>query len=93
MGQWVKPLKSLFGNKEGWFWKDVAIISFKEEELWIDLGDSFLESAFWRSLGKELGWLNNPEPTLPGGWKWYWHRFIDHLAEGKTAQNFFSSLT
>ena len=26
-------------------------------------------------------------------WKTEWHKFIDHLAEGKTASDFFASLT
>jgi hypothetical protein len=26
-------------------------------------------------------------------WRGAWHRFIDHLAEGKTAEEFFSGLT
>lgn len=25
-------------------------------------------------------------------WSYYWHRFIDHLAEGKDAESFFSEL-
>lgn len=25
-------------------------------------------------------------------WLYNWHRFIDHLAEGKTAEEFFASL-
>lgn len=25
-------------------------------------------------------------------WKFYWHRFIDHLAEGKDAESFFNQL-
>lgn len=25
-------------------------------------------------------------------WKYHWHRFIDHLAEGKDAESFFSNL-
>jgi hypothetical protein len=26
-------------------------------------------------------------------WLYHWHRFIDHLAEGKTAASFFESLS
>lgn len=26
------------------------------------------------------------------GWKFYWHRFIDHLAEGKDVESFFNDL-
>lgn len=64
----------------------------------------FLDPLFWQSLGKSLGWKIhktfyhfsskglrseiNPKPE----WKRRWHRFIDHLAEGKDAESFFESL-
>lgn len=30
--------------------------------------------------------------TFPKYWRYQWHRFIDHLAEGKDAESFFESL-
>jgi len=62
----------------------------------------FLDSEFWQFLGKALGWKDKDEDitiememvhgmVMPR-WKVYWHRFIDHLAEGKTPESFFHSL-
>lgn len=31
-----------------------------------------------------------PEPQM--GWEWYWHKFIHHLAEGKSIDSFFEDL-
>lgn len=49
-----------------------------------------------------MGWsdLNLPTPMFQLGekhevgkmWLWHWHRFIDHLADGKTAEKFFATL-
>lgn len=38
---------------------------------------------------------NGVHPTTKGfeyNWQYHWHRFIDHLAEGKDAESFFESL-
>ena len=66
-------------------------------------GDSiFLDRTFWQALGKARGW---GKKTLSNGmvanvgrdgyinvWQSYWHDFIDHLAEGKDAESFFTEL-
>ncbi len=57
-----------------------------------------LDPLFWQCLGKTEGWkyiqtnrfkklkiLNEYKPI----WQYEWHRFIDHLAEGKDAESFF----
>ena len=31
-------------------------------------------------------------PHSVSGWRAHWHRFIDHLADGKSAEEFFESL-
>jgi len=65
----------------------------------------FLDPSFWQSIGEALGWKefvgenDFPSCGFSGGrdsfqfgdaeWKYQWHRFIDHLAEGKTAKSFF----
>lgn len=59
---------------------------------------AFLSPLFWQSLGKALGWdkysgeilttENDPSPY----WKDVWHYFINHLAEGKSAEEFFKNL-
>jgi hypothetical protein len=65
----------------------------------------FLDPSFWQSLGKTLGWNgrwmvqiftdhDDQSATVEGAgrWKYEWHRFIDHLAEGKDVENYFESL-
>lgn len=58
----------------------------------------FLDPLFWQSLGKSLGWkeieMSDPHRPVNGKPEWQnnWHRFIDHLAEGKDAESFFESL-
>ncbi len=49
----------------------------------------FLDPAFWKALGKAYDW---PEYTSRPAWKLHWHRFIDHLAEGGSIEDFFKSL-
>lgn len=60
-----------------------------------------LKPEFWQALGKALGWeerinLQWSNKNLPIGmdthWLYQWHRFIDHLAEGKSADIFFNEL-
>lgn len=71
---------------------------------WGHYDHAFLDPLFWQSLGKALGWAEevkviHSHPVESDivrekteGWKWEWHRFIDHLAEGKDAESFFESL-
>jgi hypothetical protein len=67
--------------------------------------ETFLDPAFWHALGRVLGWnqavrtvhaVDHGRPTrlTRAGQPWlsYWHRFIDHLAEGNTAASFFDRL-
>lgn len=69
----------------------------------VNIHKLLLDPLFWQCLGKALGWNDYserrkmwaPESTshlLEDGWKHQWHRFIDHLAEGKHAESFFSNL-
>jgi len=54
----------------------------------------FLDPLFWQALGKARGWAKKqPRQIQKGEWKWQWHRFIDHLADGKDAESFFASLS
>lgn len=63
------------------------------------------DPSFWQSLGKTMGWRPVRQMIYSGeygseisgiretqGWLYEWHRFIDHLAEGKTAESFFDQL-
>jgi hypothetical protein len=83
------------------FWNDGFF-----QESW-DLGMIWIDPLFWQSLGKAMGWKRHPivqkfsKPVAPDRpnfdsaeeWLYHWHRFIDHLAEGKTIEEFFGTLT
>lgn len=67
-----------------------SYVCVSAEELW-------LNPLFWQALGKALNWpdeLSYPEgrPETVSGWLYFWHRFIDHLASGKPAEDFFTAL-
>lgn len=63
-----------------------------------NLEATFLDPLFWQSLGKAMGWedgISEKDWNLGKGrmdWKKCWHRFIDKLAEGGTAESFFENL-
>lgn len=59
-----------------------------------ELALTFLMPEFWQSLGKALGWKEDPIESLKfgspaAGWLHHWYRFIYHLAQGKTPEDFF----
>lgn len=55
-----------------------------------------LDPLFWQAIGRAMGWseftfvatLEGKEET----WKYQWHALIDHLAEGKDPDSFFTTL-
>ena len=60
--------------------------------------DVFLEPAFWQALGRARKWTTDEDGKYWKGtiadwkanyWKTHWHDFIDYLAAGKNAENFF----
>jgi hypothetical protein len=63
-----------------------------------------IDPKFWQALGKSMGWeMRRWKEYTPGGaeirvvegkekWLKEWHKFIGHLAEGKTAEDFFAGL-
>ncbi len=73
------------------YWKDKGLVIWEQ---------AVLEVLFWQCLGKSLGWgdeKNCPvcwqKMVITGtGWMCHWHRFIDTLASGKTAEDFFGEL-
>lgn len=80
--------------------KGAYYTDFFEHEGLASLSDIWLDLLFWQALGKARGWKDSElhsgsisKGTKPVGW-WvlHWHRFIDHLAEGKNAEEFFASL-
>lgn len=74
-----------------------AVTKYVVRELMDELSNILLDPQFWSALGKARGWeegLDRDIFRLPiEAWKLKWHRFIDHLAEGKDAESFFASLT
>ncbi len=64
------------------------------------LSEFLLDKNAWQSLGKAMGWENESECPLAccGGicpidipmWQSQWHLFIDKLANGGTAEQFFN---
>lgn len=56
----------------------------------IPTADILLDPLFWQALGKAMGWEFRSDHKEP--WKKEWHRFIDHLAEGKDVESFFKDL-
>lgn len=63
---------------------------FPSEGTW--LSEIFLQPSFWQALGKARGWGEGDGSVKVWDWRGYWHRFIDHLAEGKDAESFFKDL-
>lgn len=55
-----------------------------------------LDPLFWQALGRGLGWDDNIQTYVPRGNKTnymiQWHRFIDHLIEGKDIESYFKNL-
>jgi hypothetical protein len=83
-------------------WNDVLYrVSYGSPDTWTHSSALFLDPLFWQSLGKARGW-NKPQEIeerrathsrfTKKNWLFHWHRFIDHLAEGKTAESFFKDL-
>ena len=59
------------------------------------VGEAFLDPLFWQTLGVALEWHVECHPRyIPYNqwWRQPWHRFIDHLAEGKSPESFFKDL-
>lgn len=86
-------------------WKPTMHVNYEDEQMVGGLSAfisryyserAFLDPLFWQALAKSEGWGHNKECNKCGvpfnGWKGHWHRFIDHLAEGKDPNDFFNSL-
>ena len=53
----------------------------------------FLDPLFWQSLGKAMGWRQDEDQWGDRAeWVSQWHRFIDHIADGGSAESFFENL-
>lgn len=71
------------------------------------VSDPLLDPSFWRSLGKAMGWgickacKTTHENVVcdygsefldTSNWKERWHSLIDHLADGKSIEEYFEKL-
>ena len=62
----------------------------------------FLDPEFWKCLGKAMRWGKNTlcplceaeygEEFVPPMWQRYWHKLIEYLADGKSAEDYFKNL-
>lgn len=85
-------------KQEGWRCKQHTEQSYPDEKWQFVTSDP----TFWQALGKAEGWEDPekgddfPEAEVldlkQTGWNARWHHFIDHLAEGKDANSFFTNL-
>ena len=67
--------------------------SAKKYSFSISVNEIFLDPLFWQSLGKAMGWRQDEDQWGDRAeWVSQWHRFIDHLADGKDAESFFEGL-
>ena len=85
---------------------DILIIQAGNFEMTVPESMVFLDHLFWHSLGKELGWKDRIYTAQVGHvngyhdkevrqekWRKQWHRLIDALAEGRTAEEYFETLS
>lgn len=73
-------------------------VVYESDDAMLLFEEIFLSKSFWVALGKARGWPQSDarrtynDVSAEPNWLWYWHSFIDHLAEGKDAESFFSDL-
>lgn len=67
---------------------DFELHSIYNSSYLIPLERPFLDPEFWQAVGKTRGWSTGIDGRLYTSpyWKDKWHRFIDHLADGKTIE-------
>jgi hypothetical protein len=82
----------------------IRIYGVKGERTIINVYWAVCQPLFWQCLGKALDWSFQREwhgidetDTEFGEWwglewQYHWHQFIDHLAEGKDVESFFTEL-
>lgn len=66
-----------------------------QSEILNDKYKILLDKEFFIALGRGLGWEEDVNFTKYGamsGWRYAWHRFIDHLQAEKTIESFFEQL-
>jgi hypothetical protein len=51
-----------------------------------------MNPLFWQALGCNQGWGVGDEECDENVWKDYWHRFIDHIADGGDIDEYFNQI-
>lgn len=61
--------------------------------------EMYLDPLFWQALGKAEGWgqkhdmeYDDDGITPIPDWQYNWHRYIDHLIEGRDPEEFWKEL-
>lgn len=65
----------------------VSIGDKTDPEEYLKMSDILLDPLAWQAVGKTRGWGKSDgdfENRKYDMWQEQWHRFIDHLADGKT---------
>ena len=77
-----------------WAQKDEKNRGINKKSREMTLFEVFLDPLFWSSLGKAMGWEAKGVMNYRRGYVWlyHWYRFIGHLAEGKSIEDFFTQL-
>ena len=76
------------------YYKHSKLVLHESQSAVCSTNDIFLDPLFWQSLGKAMEWNPNigHDMDLKINWRYKWHRFIDHLADGKSIESFFENL-
>lgn len=83
--QWEHQVETLLDPS---FWQLLGkVLGWKTDQFWDEVG----ARSFCRRCGINEH-FDDDEPECIPQWKWNWHRFIDHLAAGKTTEEFFEGL-
>ncbi len=104
-GYEVLPKRAEFRSVEidhdRWFLNFYDLEGMQSDHFTFTVGGTLLDPLFWQALGKAMRWQEKTDrligteigfspPCLT--WAYQWHRFIDCLAEGKDAEQFFEEL-
>lgn len=86
-------------------WKKESVVEPMDTQR-ANFAKAMIDPLFWQALGKSMGWEDKPNErkafwkvqqegnvkTEMSEWKNQWHNFIDHLAEGKSIEEYFANL-
>jgi hypothetical protein len=77
-----------------------------ESTFMVAVEETFLDPQFWQALGRALGWSEVCDLTITCAhgeaecqsyrgyyWMYQWHCFIQAIADGKTPEAFFESIS